>query len=88
MPCKRQRGLALNKQPNNNEKNILPRSNPICKLPRAYRILLVNGKGKWIDEAFEKTMDAIESNNATLRKASRLWSIPLSSLCNHLNGKT
>jgi hypothetical protein len=48
----------------------------------------VSGKGKWIDEALEKTMDAIEINNTTLRKASRLWSIPLSSLCNHLNGKT
>jgi hypothetical protein len=28
----------------------------------AYRILLVSGKGKWIDETLEKKMDAIESN--------------------------
>ncbi len=33
-------------------------------------------------------MDAIECGNKTLRQISRLWSIPLSSLSNHLNGKT
>jgi hypothetical protein len=48
----------------------------------------MNRKGKWKNEALEETMDAIESGNTTLKKASRLWSIPLNSLSNHLNGKT
>jgi hypothetical protein len=54
MPCKRQNGVALNKQSNNNQENILPRPNLICKPPRAYKILLMSGKRKWIDEALEK----------------------------------
>lgn len=48
----------------------------------------MTGKVKWINEALEEVMDAIESDNTTLRKASRFWSIPLNSLFNHLNGKT
>jgi hypothetical protein len=48
----------------------------------------MSGKGKWTNEAFEETMDAIEGGNTTLRRASRLWNIPLNSLSNHLNGKT
>jgi hypothetical protein len=48
----------------------------------------MSGKGKWTNEAFEETMDAIEGGNTTLKRASRLWNIPLNSLFNHLNGKT
>jgi hypothetical protein len=48
----------------------------------------VSGRGKWVDETLKETMDAIENDNITLRKVSSLWSIPLSSLSNHLNGKT
>jgi hypothetical protein len=33
-------------------------------------------------------MDVIKGGNTTLKKASRLWSIPLNSLSNHINGKT
>jgi hypothetical protein len=42
----------------------------------------MNGSGKWTHEALEieEEMDAIKSGNTPLRKASRLWSIPLSSL--------
>jgi hypothetical protein len=52
------------------------KSNPIGKLSRAYRIPIVSGKGKLIDETLEKTMDAIGNDNITLKKVSRLWSIP------------
>jgi hypothetical protein len=31
----------------------------------------MTGKVKWINEALEEVMDAIESDNTTLRKASR-----------------
>jgi hypothetical protein len=43
---------------------------------------------KWTYEAFKEAMDAIENINVTLRKASRLWNIPLNSLFNILNDKT
>ncbi len=60
----------------------------MCKPQRAYKIPSMNGKGKWTNETLEKTMDAIGNGNITLRRASRLWNIPLNSLFNHLNGKT
>jgi hypothetical protein len=53
------------------QENIPPRSNPIIKPPKAYRVPTMSGKVKWIDEALEEVMDAIESGNTTLRKASR-----------------
>ncbi len=69
-------------------KNIPPKSHPIRNPPKAYRLPIVNGRRKWIDEALEEAMDAIEGGNTTLKKANRLWNIPLNSLSNHLNGKT
>jgi hypothetical protein len=38
------------------------------------------GSGHMKHLKIEKEMDAIKSGNTTLRKASKLWSIPLSSL--------
>ncbi len=43
---------------------------------------------KWTNETFAQTMDAMENDNTTLKKVNKLWNIPLSSLFNHLNGKT
>jgi hypothetical protein len=45
-------------------------------------------KGMWIDEALELTMDAIENGTFSLWKANKAWNIPMSSISNHLNGKT
>jgi hypothetical protein len=42
----------------------------------------------WINEALELIMDAIENGTFSLRRASRAWNIPMSSISNHLNGKT
>jgi hypothetical protein len=33
-------------------------------------------------------MDIMERGQTSLRKANRLWNIPLTSLSNHSNGKT
>ncbi len=85
---KRQNGMALNQQPIINKTKSHPSQNPIHKPPRAYKILSMSGKGKWTNETFEETMDAIKGGNNRLRRASRLWNIPLNSLSNHLNGKT
>jgi hypothetical protein len=45
-------------------------------------------KGKWTNEALEEAMDAIENGTISLRKASRHWNVPLTSLFEHLYGKT
>ncbi len=73
---------------NTNQENITHKSNPIRKLPRAYKIPIVSGRGEWIDETLKETMDVIGNDNIAFRKVNRLWSIPLSSLSNQLNGKT
>jgi hypothetical protein len=42
----------------------------------------------WKNDALETTMDVVEKGTHSLRKASRTWNIFLSSLFDHLNGKT
>jgi len=42
----------------------------------------------WTDYALGTTMDVVEKWIHSLRRANRAWNIPLSSLSNHLNGKT
>jgi hypothetical protein len=45
-------------------------------------------RGIWTNETLEEAMDAIENGTTSLRKASRHWNILLTSLSNHLYGKT
>jgi hypothetical protein len=45
-------------------------------------------KGKSTSEALEEAMDVVEGGIISLRKASRHWNIPLTSLSNHVYGKT
>jgi hypothetical protein len=45
-------------------------------------------RGQWTNETFEEAMDAIEKGICFLRRVDRSWNIPLSSLCDHLNGET
>jgi hypothetical protein len=48
-----------------------------------------NHQGKWTNEALEEAMDAIENGTTSLRKkVSRHYSIPFTSLSDHLYGKT
>ncbi len=42
----------------------------------------------WMDEALEIAMDVVERGTHSLRRANMPWNIPMSSLSNHLNGKT
>jgi hypothetical protein len=44
-------------------------------------------RGRWTNEILEEAMDAVE-NEISFRKASRHWNIPLTSLFDHLYGKT
>jgi hypothetical protein len=45
-------------------------------------------KGMWTYDALETTIGAIKRRTHSLKKASRSWNIPLSTLSSHLNGKT
>ncbi len=45
-------------------------------------------RGKWTNEALEEAMDVIENGKISLKKASRHWNILITSLSNHLYGKT
>lgn len=42
----------------------------------------------WTNEALKVTMDVVERGVISMRKTNKHWDIPLSSLSNHLNGKT
>jgi hypothetical protein len=42
----------------------------------------------WTNEMLEAIMDVVERGTRSLRKANKSWNIPMSSLTNHLNGKT
>jgi len=44
-------------------------------------------RGKWTNEALEEAMDAIENGTTSLKKVSRHWNIPFTSLSDHLYGK-
>jgi len=45
-------------------------------------------KGKWIDEALEKTMDVIKSGRTSLKQTNRHWNRSCTSLSYHINCKT
>jgi hypothetical protein len=42
----------------------------------------------WTDKTLEATMDVVERGTHSLRRANKLWNIPMSSTTDHLNGKT
>ncbi len=45
-------------------------------------------RGKWSNKAFEEAMDVIENGTTSLRKVNKHWNIILTSLFDHLYGKT
>jgi hypothetical protein len=57
------------------------------KLSQLNRINIASKRHMWIDETLETTMDVIERERCSLRKAIKSWNIPLSSFFDHLNGK-
>jgi hypothetical protein len=42
----------------------------------------------WIDETLKSAMDVVERGTHSLKKANKSWNIPMSSIVDHLNGKT
>ncbi len=55
---------------------------------RTNKVLAINPKGKWSNESFETTMDAIEHDITSLWGPDKFWGILVTSLSDHLNGKT
>jgi len=45
-------------------------------------------RSKWTDQALEETMEVVEARTHSQQKTSKSWGIPLTSLSDHLNGKT
>jgi hypothetical protein len=45
-------------------------------------------RGMWTNEMLEATMDVVERGACSLKRANGSWNIPMSSLVDHLNGKT
>jgi len=45
-------------------------------------------RSMWIDEMLEVAMDVVEKGTHSLRRANKSWNIPMSSIVDHLNGKT
>ncbi len=44
-------------------------------------------RGTWTIKALEEVIEAIEVGKCSMQGASRSWNIPLSSLCDYLNGR-
>jgi hypothetical protein len=55
---------------------------------RTNRVSITNPRGKWSSELLEATMDVVERNITSLWGANKFWGIPITSLFDHLYGKT
>ncbi len=77
-------------QPSQNKENVPPsfEHEPTRKQKKDNGCNLLIIRGKWTNEALEEAMDAIENGEISLRKASRHWNIPFTSLFDHLYEKT
>jgi hypothetical protein len=80
----------LQDQPSQNKENVPPsfQHEPTRKQKKVNRCSLLIIIGKWSNETLEEAMDAIEDGTTSLRKASRHWNIPFTSLFDHSYGKT
>jgi hypothetical protein len=45
-------------------------------------------RSKWTNQQVEDAMNVMHRGQTSFRKANKLWNILLTSLSNHLNGKT
>jgi len=85
--CRRRSGMQ--EESSLNKESVAPScgQKPTRKWRRINRCGLLITRGKWTNEALEKAMDVIENGTTSLRKASKHWNIPLTSLFDHLCGK-
>jgi len=55
---------------------------------RTTRVPTINPRGTWSKESLETTMDVVERGITSLWGANKFWGILVTSLFDHLNGKT
>jgi hypothetical protein len=86
----RRKQSGLQEEPSQDNENVPPSfgQKPTRKQRRVNRCNPLITRGKWICEALEEAMDAIENGTTSLRKSSRHWNVPFISLSDHLYGKT
>ncbi len=63
-------------------------SNTMQRLARTNRVPVTNLRGKCSSESLEVAMDAVERGIIFLRGANKFWGLFVTSLFNHLYGKT
>jgi hypothetical protein len=51
-------------------------------------LLTINPRGKWSNESLEIAMDGVERGITSSLEANKFWGILVTSISNHLNGKT
>jgi hypothetical protein len=86
--CRRCNGV-LNRQKTNKENVPLQIiSNTIQRLAKTNRGHVINLKGKWSSESLEVAMDVVERGITSLQGANKFWGKRITSLFNHLYGKT
>jgi hypothetical protein len=56
--------------------------------PQLNQVPLTTRRGMWMDEALEISMDVVEGGMHSLKRANMSWNIPMSSLYDHMNGKS
>jgi hypothetical protein len=72
-----------------NKENIPPRTAlKVNKSTKRNKVPTLTQQGKWTSEALEEVMNVVKTCATSLMKVSKFWYIPLTSLSNHLNGRT
>jgi hypothetical protein len=72
-----------------NKENIPPRiALKVDKSTKRKKVPTLTQQGRWTSEALEEVMNVVKRCEASLMKVSKFWYILLTSLSNHLNGKT
>jgi hypothetical protein len=72
-----------------NKENIPPKiALKVDKSTKRNKVPTLTQQGRWTSEALEEVMNVVKICEASLMKVSKFWYIPLTSLSNHLNGKT
>jgi len=87
LPQRRRSNVLDQLAPNKENMPLQLESQPQQKLAKVVK-QLTSPRSNWRTEDLKEAMDTIERRFMSLRKASRYWNIPLTSLSNHFIDKT
>jgi hypothetical protein len=76
--------------PTSNKENFPPTPNPQRKrlTLQLNQMPSITRRGMWTNEALKVARDVVKRGAHSLRRASKLWNIPMNSLFYYMNGKT